>query len=107
MPSDLSPTSIDPNATTKTLKRKTMAIKLSPETTANIQLGTLIVVAGALVTATVFVVGIKSNGEQALAEIKNLREEQRPVIEKVHRLWSDYEWRMAQGKGNALPGVMP
>lgn len=84
-----------------------MAIKLSPETTANIQLGSLIVVAGALVTATVFVLGIKTNGEQALSEIKALREEQKPMTEKVQRLWSDYEWRLAAGKHAALPGAQP
>lgn len=105
MSSDLQPTQFDPNATTKTLKRKTM--KLSPETTANIQLGSIITGAGALVVGTIFVWTIKTNGDQALAEIKSMREEQRPVLEKVHRLWSDYEWRIAMGKGSALPGVQP
>lgn len=106
-PSDLLPTVADPNATTKTPKRKTMAIKLSPETTANIQLGSIITGAVALVVGTIFVWTIKTNGEQALAEIKNMREDQKPMAEKVHRLWSDYEWRLASGHNTALPGVNP
>jgi len=105
--SEFYPETPDPNATTKTLKRKPMAIKLSPETTANLQLGGIITCAGGIVVATIFVWTIKTNGDQALSEIKSMREEQRPVLEKVHRLWSDYEWRIAQNRGTALPGVQP
>lgn len=101
--SDLFPTPFDPNDTTKTMRRRTMAIKFSPETTANIQLGTLVVVAGALITATVFVIGIKTNSEQALAEIKAFREEAGPALKKVDRLWWDYETRTA-GRPSALRG---
>jgi hypothetical protein len=105
--SDLHPTRSTSDATTKTLKRKPMALKLTPETIVNLQVGGILTCAGGIVVATIFVWTIKTNGDQALSEIKSMREEQRPVIEKVHRLWSDYEWRIATGKNAALPGVQP
>jgi hypothetical protein len=112
--SDLFPTVADPNATTAVLKRKTMAIKISPETTANIQLGSIITGAGALVIATIFVWSIKTNSETAMADGKAMRDEVRaefkairsdlqPVKEKVDRLWWEYE----RACTNTIKGVGP
>ena len=82
-----------------------MAIKLSPETTANLQLGSIITGAVALVVGTIFVWTIKLNGEQALAEIKAIREETGPALKKIDRLWWEYETRIA---GRPLaPQVQP
>lgn len=72
-----------------------MAIKLSPETIVNLQLGGIFVAAAALVTGTIFVWTIKTNGEQALTEIKAIREETGPALKKIDRLWWDYETRIA------------
>ena len=101
--SDHLPTQFDPNATTKTMKRRTMAMKLSPETTANLQLGSLATCAIAIVVATIFVWTIKTNSEQAVSEIKAFREEVVPAMKKVDRLWWDYETRTA-GRPNEMRG---
>lgn len=79
-----------------------MAMKLSPETATNIQLGSLITAAGAIVVATIFVWTIKINSETAMADGKAMREEVRtefrairvdlqPIRDKVERLWWEYE----------------
>jgi hypothetical protein len=77
-----------------------MALKLSPETTAHVKLGSLAAGAASLVTATIFVWGIKTNGEQALAEIRDLRQEWKeemvPCVRKVDRLW----WMHDNGQSN-------
>lgn len=107
--SGLHPVVIDPNATTTVLKRKPMALKISPETTATIQLSSIVTGATALVVAAVFVWSIKTNSETAVAdgkamreevknEFKSLREDFKPIKEKVDRLWWEYE------RSAAVPG---
>lgn len=117
--SDLHPTAVDPNATTKTLKRKTMAIPtLTPETKFVVNLAGAIAAAGFIAWISIAAYKMQANSETALANQKEMRDEMRegfkalrdeakPDHDKVGRLWSDYEWRLAKGNGTALPGVQP
>lgn len=43
---------------------------------------------------------IKANGEQALSEIKAMREEAKPYQDKTNKLWWEYERAMAKNGGS-------
>jgi hypothetical protein len=70
-------------------------MNLGPDTKATLRLATIISTVGFIISATVFLWTIKTNGEQALAEIKEMRQEWKdemvPCVRKVDRLWWDYE----------------
>lgn len=100
------PTEVDSKATTAVVK-KNRAINISPETAANITLGSIISCAIALVVGTIFVWTIKTNGEQALAEIKAVREELTPAIKKLDRLWWEHEPRSVANDKSKDKDVTP
>jgi hypothetical protein len=78
------------------------AMRVSPETQVLVKAGSLVTGAVSLVIATVFVWQIKTNSEQALAEQREFRREIAPALEKVQRLWWDYEQRTASRGGTSL-----
>lgn len=100
---DAEPCAVDPNATTTTLKRKTMAIPtLTPETKIVVQLGGAIAVLGFVAWLSITAYKIQTNSETALAnqakmtedvrsEFKALSEDIKPLKEKVDKLWWEYE----------------
>ncbi len=57
------------------------------------KVGTMLTIASALVAASIFIWSIKTNAEQSVSEIKNLREEMTPALRKIDRLWWEYEMR--------------
>jgi hypothetical protein len=86
--SDFDPSKI----TTQVIKRKAMAL-ITPETKVAVQLGGIITAAISLVSATIFVWTIKSNGEQALAEIRLMNERFEKMMPEHQRMWFEYETR--------------
>lgn len=87
------PHNIDQNATTETVKKKTMAFNISPEARATVQLGFLFTCAVAISMATIFVWNIKSNVEMACEEIKLIRADMATNSKRLDRLWWEYEQR--------------
>lgn len=57
------------------------------------KVGTMATLVGALVTASIFIWSIKTNAEQSLSEIRTLRQEIGPSLQKIDRLWWEYEMR--------------
>lgn len=66
---------------------------ITPETKVAVQLGGIITAAISLVSATVFVWTIKTNGEQALVEIRSMNERFESLQKEHQRLWFEYELR--------------
>ncbi len=70
-------------------------VRVSEDTQVLLKTGSIITGACALVVATIFVWGIKTSSEQALSEIRGFRQEMAPSLDKIQRLWWDYEVRTA------------
>lgn len=79
-------------------------VRIGEDTQVLIRTGSILTGAGALIVATIFVWSIKTNSEQALSEIRGFRQEMAPALDKVQKLWWDYETRTAaralHGAGN-------
>lgn len=82
---------------------------LGPDTKATLKLATLVSAICFTVSATIFLWTIKENGEKALAEIKELRQDWKgeftPYAHKVDRLWWDHEQRSSISQTITTPKV--
>ena len=74
------------------------ALNLSPATVLHVKLGTLYTVAGALISAAIFVWGIKSKVDQTYDEVAAMRSELKQTITHTAILWDEHE-RYARKSG--------
>ncbi len=73
------------------------ALTMSPATVLHVKLGTLYTVAGGLISAAIFIWGLKSKVDQTYDEVAMMRAELKPVIERTVILWDEHA-RVARTK---------